>query len=95
MANGGLVTDPELFPSWANDGDNIYQWTDSKNAVILVPTTIYNLLTQPWRGQANCNRNVKNEAAISKKRCFVASAHFPCRPQMGVGSDVIFTLKIF
>ena len=62
MANDGLVTDPELFPSWANDGDNIYQWTDSKNAVFLVPTTVYNLLTQPWRGQANCNRNLKNAA---------------------------------
>ena len=62
MANDGLVTDPELFPSWANDGDNIHQWTDSKNVVFLVPTTVYNLLTQPWRGQANCNRNVKNAA---------------------------------
>ena len=62
MANDGLVTDPELFPPWANDGDNIYQWTDSKNEVFLVTTTVYNLLTQPWRGQANCNRNVKNAA---------------------------------
>ena len=69
MANGGLVTDPELFPSWANDGDNIYQWTDSKNVVFLVPTTVYNLLTQPWRGQANCNRNVKNAAKSVLKLC--------------------------
>ena len=70
MANDGLVTDPELSrPPWANDGDNIYQWTDSKNEVFLVTTTVYNLLTQPWRGQANCNRNVRNAAKSVLKLC--------------------------
>ena len=69
MVNDGLVTDPELSPPWANDGDNIYQWTDSKNEVFLVTTTVYNLLTQPWRGQANCNRNVRNAAKSVLKLC--------------------------
>ena len=68
MANDGLVTDPELSrPPWTNDGDNIYQWTDSKNEVFT--TTVYNLLTQPWRGQANCNRNVRNAAKSVLKLC--------------------------
>ena len=70
MVNDGLVTDPELSrPPWANDGDNTYQWTDSKNEVFLVTTTVYNLLTQRWRGQANCNRNVRNAAKSVLKLC--------------------------
>ena len=37
--------------------------------MFLVTTTVYNLLTQPWRGQANCNRNVRNAAKSVLKLC--------------------------
>ena len=49
----GLVTDPTLFPSWGNPGDQIFKWTDDQGTEYFVTASVFRLLNQPWRGQKN------------------------------------------
>ena len=65
----GLVTDPTLFPSWANPGDQIFRWTDDQGTEYFVTASVFRLLNQPWRGQKNVTVDAKPAVKAALRLC--------------------------
>ena len=49
----GLVTDPTLFPSWGNPGDQIFKWTDDQGTEYFVTASVFRLFNQPRHSFTN------------------------------------------
>ena len=47
---GDLVTDSPLLHVWAETGDLIYRWTGDEGEKYFVPSNIFRMLNEPWRG---------------------------------------------
>ena len=65
----GLVTDPTLFPSWGNPGDQIFKWTDDQGTEYFVTASVFRLLNQPWRGQKNVTVDAKPAVKAALRLC--------------------------